>query len=349
MNFQVQALVHRQTHSKEDVDLDLFAGVVAPLSSPFNLYFRVSDLERGRDQIYFYAYSLGKDRIVLWGVYDESVNEFLIDDACRWTRELNDVLASLRQHDYTFQFTAVRNQITSRANQFTVFKNPKVFQADVAEFKANGFKANGFKANGFKANGFKATKQNVDLMINYGLAIEKHFKDEVKRVILDHLNIDELEDNVLNDMFAILHAIVFTYDYQDYKVVKYMVSGFEDRVASSFMFKYLTEIALATSSIYDVDQKHFIMILAQELVDQYEAVINRHDIGVIGDRSTDRMSSLQAKLEMISTFFEKFISKSIYSRSFYIDKLAKCPPKEDCEDCDLYQHGGKKSSKYDLT
>ena len=109
MDFQIQSLIPKQDVSqklakKENESLDLFVGIIAPLSSPFNLYFRVDDIIGRGDLsplsinlVYFYGYSLGKDRIIMWGLYDETTNKFLIDNACKWKTQLNEVLKSLKE------------------------------------------------------------------------------------------------------------------------------------------------------------------------------------------------------------------------------------------------------------
>ena len=131
MQFQVQQMVSKQEAAqskaqRESDDLDLYVGLKTGLDDPFNIFLRVSDIASQKELIYFYAYSMGKKKVVLWGVYNRSTNEFLIDNACRYSpNDLKYMLDTWKTHDYSFYFYSVRNRITSRIDQELLFDNRK--------------------------------------------------------------------------------------------------------------------------------------------------------------------------------------------------------------------------------
>ena len=85
------------------------------------------------------------------------------------------------------------------------------------------------------------------------------------------------------------------------------------------------------------------------MVTMMEKKINQSDIGVIGASHKGKTPLL----ENISIFFEDFISKSKYSKISYTNDLPYCPNPQAClqseEGCDVYNHGYKTTSSYDLT
>jgi len=47
--------------------LDTYLGVARGLSDPFNLFVNITDIEKNRDLIYFFSYSMGVKKVVVWG------------------------------------------------------------------------------------------------------------------------------------------------------------------------------------------------------------------------------------------------------------------------------------------
>ncbi len=131
MQFQVQQLVDKKSgekggaKAKEDLarqknsdELDLFAGVHTGLDDPYNVFLRVKDITAGNPLIYFYGYSMGKKKVVMWGVYDVHNNTFLIDAACRYNpNNLKQMLDVWKANRYQYSFNSVRNRIDSRIRE----------------------------------------------------------------------------------------------------------------------------------------------------------------------------------------------------------------------------------------
>jgi len=89
---------------------------VNELESPFNLFLRIPDLiDDEKRYIYFLAYSIGKKRVVLWGVYDKRKKEIIIDNACKYAvKNLMGILRQWKFNEYEYTANAVKNQIIKR-------------------------------------------------------------------------------------------------------------------------------------------------------------------------------------------------------------------------------------------
>lgn len=126
MQFQVQQLINKNTDpvtlQKEKDDLDLFVGVHSDLGDPFNVFFRVDDAISNSDLIYFYAQSIGKKKIVMWGVYDRTTNEFLIDNSCVYhPNSMKIMLDKWKSNAYEFAFSSVKNRIATKFTRMNAF------------------------------------------------------------------------------------------------------------------------------------------------------------------------------------------------------------------------------------
>lgn len=109
---------------KDDLDnLDLFIGLVSPINDPFNVFFRLSDIQNSDSTlIYFYTYSLGKAKVILWGVYDVTTNEFLIDSSCKYNVEfLAETIKIWKRNKYDFVASEMRDRATGRIGRDSIF------------------------------------------------------------------------------------------------------------------------------------------------------------------------------------------------------------------------------------
>jgi hypothetical protein len=124
--------------AKEETDqLDLFIGLSSPLNDPFNTFFRLRDInDPNSTLIYFYIYSLGKARSILWGVYNVPENKFLIDDACKYDlRQLNEALKIWKSHGFDFVSSELKNRQSSLIAQNFLFKNRQKYAELYNQFK----------------------------------------------------------------------------------------------------------------------------------------------------------------------------------------------------------------------
>jgi len=137
MQFQIQEYAKRsdkdtlngETSKKESAtkeldSLDLYVSLKSGLDDPFTIFIRVQDIVNKSPNLYFYAYSIGTKKLMIWGIYDSVNNHFLIDHSCRYNpTDLKTILDIWKSHQYDFYYTTVRNRSASRIYQNFVFED----------------------------------------------------------------------------------------------------------------------------------------------------------------------------------------------------------------------------------
>ena len=124
--FQIAKPIKETTSNDQEKDqIDLFIGVKSPLNDPFNVFFRLRDInDPSSTLIYFYIYSMGKSKAIIWGVYNVLDNTFLIDASCKYDlAQLNEALRSWKTNDYGVVSSEVRNRSVSRIAQYIIFED----------------------------------------------------------------------------------------------------------------------------------------------------------------------------------------------------------------------------------
>ena len=103
------------TGLSERDQVDLYLGVRAPLADPFLFFVRMDDLTNPRGKyIYYFGYSMGKKKIVLWGVYDRRDDEFIIESRCRY--HPSDLI-SISRNWKNNGFSYLSNSVLDRGRQ----------------------------------------------------------------------------------------------------------------------------------------------------------------------------------------------------------------------------------------
>ncbi len=385
MQFQVQTLATKNELTQRDVDdLDIFVGLHSPLNSPYNIFLRLKDIETNSDIIYFYAYSIGKQRAIIWGLYDRTGNQFLIDNACKYSpNDLKIIIDTWKNNKYEFFFTAMRNRVSSRLAQFGIYGDNRNKMITLIEnFKKlylTKLMISGLlSSNGKNINGVPFDENLYNEVLNqvYSAGIEAVNEDNLKptlELLFDNIesgedteairkaigvndwnNITPYQMNVAKHILVHLFLMTFlTID--EYRVVKYIDYNGDNNIKlmnaikGTFMYEWLLEFGKVLR-IYNLEK--FMVDISKDIIRLIEAKINLTNIGVIGGPSIG--SNLESLLESLSVIFEDFISKSIYSKISYVNNLTPCPSIKICEagnkdECNLYSHGYGTRSKYDLT
>lgn len=393
MQFQVQKMVSKdpQQTQRESDAMDLYVGLKTGLDDPFNIFLRLSDISSNKELIYFYAYSFGKKKVVLWGVYNINNNEFLIDNACRYSpNDLKYMLDTWKTHDYNFYFSSVRNRITNRMNQELLFDNRKYEMELFNTFKdyflvklartgsmspkllsknlTNLYSMSEEEFNIQYSKILNKISQEVsNLLSNKYVDINQYIfkvlfeeienKEEemiVRRGLERSINLARLDPSLANLVKYLLTNVfvcIFA-DMNEYRAAKYILylndndqgEKIRELLKGNFFYEWILEIARILK-IYNL--KSFVNKYALEAVNLIEKKINQSDVGVIGVKNKGKT----VLVENISIFFEDFISKSKYSKISYTNDLSICPDPKSCvnEPCEVYDHGFKTTSQYDLT
>ena len=91
-------------HGLDLKDMEINIGVVTPLTSPYNLFLNVKQISDPESElVYFYVYSFGKKKVILWGVYVKNTEEFIIEGGCKYAvKNLNKYLKEWKKRDYSY-------------------------------------------------------------------------------------------------------------------------------------------------------------------------------------------------------------------------------------------------------
>lgn len=363
---EIQALVSKKDSATKQDELDLFVGLHTPLDSPFNIFLRIEDIEKNNSNIYFYAYSLGKQKIVLWGIYNKENNEFLIDNACQYQpNNLKEIVNSWKE-SYRFTFTAMKNNINSRMLRHGTFgSDSSKRSAEFRELFIKKLQKEGLISSTTADFDEKRFNEIVHLIYKDGLlAAGKKELEPTLKILLSQIESKEDTDTVFGMVttgewkgtkyqrnvakYILIHLYLMAYlTIDDYRTAKYFVHDVLDKAKKTFMYDWLLELG----KIFRVyDYKTFMKTIAKDIIRFTEENINMTNIGVIGGPEILKTELLSS----ISDLFENFISTSKYTKLTYVNQLNLCPTLQKCDKtvdkaCDLYTHGQGKTSKYDLT
>jgi len=388
MQVQVQTLARKDELTQKDVDdLDLFVGLRSPLNSPYNIFLRLKDLENDSDIIYFYAYSMGTQKVILWGIYEKSSDEFLIDNSCQYNpNDLKYILDTWRNNEYNFFFTAMRNRIVNRVTQYTIYgddKNEisklvntfkKEYLRKLQEAGSLNRKTLSLGIEGIDYDNILNYVYSAGLKVAQKIATNKSDKftptlnlllneidtmedeEAIKNIILTNIwNGTEFQIHVAKHILVHLFLVSFLTidDYRVAKYINYIHNRPEDNeklmryLKGSFLYEWLLELG-NSMRIYNLDR--FMKIVSDDILRLTEEDMNMTNVGVIGGPKISGPMGLL--MEKLSDIFENFISKSKYSKISYVNKLAPCPSIKFCqghdENCDLYSHGYTTQSIHDI-
>ena len=355
MQYQVQ---ERRDEQKDQDSLDLYVGLRSGLDDPYNVFVKVSDLEEDRPLIYFYAYSLGKKKVVIWGVFDRKNNEFLIDDACQYAaNDLKSILNSWKEDNYNFFFSSVRDRIESRMRQNNIFKDRKYDLNLMEKFRQyflqklvqtghlRGKVDKDFQESEYESLLSTVAREAIAAILDRNdydgsvrLLVDELDSLEDEKIVLEALdrkNIKNLSisrytphiQNIIKYILVNVFILVFL-EMEEYRVAKYIdylsknknneETNIRNYLKGKFLYEWVYELA-KTFRIENI--RLFMKKYSEDILRLTENKINLTDIGVIGNRN---MKSYTA-IEDMALFFEEFISKSKYSKITYTKNLPLCP------------------------
>lgn len=110
---QRQKLIYAELYSHDIGTLDIYVGIIIPLDNPINLFVNMGQLENSTSKlIYIFAYSIGRKRIMFWGVFNRSNQQLSIDGECKYSPyQLNGIYHNWTNNNYTYVGNFVQNKI----------------------------------------------------------------------------------------------------------------------------------------------------------------------------------------------------------------------------------------------
>ena len=98
-----------------------------PFDKPLDIYIRVDDIFENRF-VYFFGYTMGRDRVVIWGVYDSKNDKLVIESGCNDIKyQLLKLLKIWKQNGILHVGAEQRNLIDDRINFNLFYGNEKNF------------------------------------------------------------------------------------------------------------------------------------------------------------------------------------------------------------------------------
>ncbi len=99
-------------NKNESENLDDFIGLVRPATDPYNVFLQLNSLiDEKSNIVYFFVYSMGKKKIVLWGVYLKNEDQFILDGKCKYKTQQ---LSTLYKFWKSQQFIYIGNYVVNR-------------------------------------------------------------------------------------------------------------------------------------------------------------------------------------------------------------------------------------------
>jgi hypothetical protein len=99
--------------------LDLYLGIGHGLSDPFNLFINVTDILEKRDLIYFFSYSMGAKKVIVWGTYYVPDDKIEIEAGCRYNSWRYISYANIwKEMDYRIYDVLFKNKFTSLIDKY---------------------------------------------------------------------------------------------------------------------------------------------------------------------------------------------------------------------------------------
>lgn len=99
--------------------LDTYLGIARGLSDPFNLFINITDIEENRNLIYFFSYSMGVKKVVVWGIYDRSTDKIEIESGCRFTSwKYITYINTWKEMNYQIHTTLTKNKFSSLIDKY---------------------------------------------------------------------------------------------------------------------------------------------------------------------------------------------------------------------------------------
>ncbi|SNW62063.1 Hypothetical protein ORPV_159 [Orpheovirus IHUMI-LCC2] len=109
---------------KTNKSKDAYLGIHNELESPVLLFLKLDDIRNGYDNIYFFAYSMGKKKVVLWGLYNKPQNTFKLENACKYNvRILSSMLRQWDDNGYSYISNSVKDRITTKMDDYLDIKS----------------------------------------------------------------------------------------------------------------------------------------------------------------------------------------------------------------------------------
>jgi len=374
LTFQAATKRENEQDEEEQQDqIDIFVGTLSPLLDPFNIFVRVKDIESDNPQVYFYCYSLGKAKVIIWGVYDKDNDQFYIDDACVYNlKYLAETLKIWEGHGYKYAANQTKNRFNKRIamniiydksikeaeklfndykdlisyyyfletiNEDIPFKiNEKILEKFVEDNPTHEF----IKANlGILKSEAKHDLDKMESKIRK-MAPSSDYGEEYLQ-IRNHAVVLSLE-NGLGEMYGKIYLFVLIMmDDEEYRAAKYITVKWEKQTSGRFSGRVSGRVSGQSIEISmlnmmnDYINRSFVFAWLNHVTgnEELQAKIAEQMVDIYERMVNYSDASKGTELiKKMSTSFMKFIAKTKYSKRNVVKKLKPCYTPQQCENGD---------------
>lgn len=332
-----QAFAQNTQQAERDA-LDQDIGVVGQITDPVNIFFSQNDLMNldTTDYIYFSVYTIGKNKAIIWGVYNLETHEFEFDAACKYTlSQLMPIFNTWKRNKYVYAGNNVvdraRERLASLLPEHNTFKYMKSYDT-------------------YKLLKYLTTYYGSGAPVPQPTSPPSGILSEVMGQFNPHSGAapqSVIQQNVLNSIrkkvqqhsprksrAEIRREIEKVLTEADFRNFEQM---FDDWLQKVYGFEpdeiYDIGMGLTIFDAYPQQLQRFITEIQTEMA-QYEQVINRIDV----DRAVNELVGA-----LTQRFYQFFISGP-FNFASYVNSLPSCPNRDACtngdnELCDLYNYG----------
>lgn len=104
-----------QSKQQRKEKLETYIGIVNGINSPFNLFINIENINnRDIPYVYFFSYSFGKNRVIIWGIYKKLENEIKIQSMCQFNSwYYTNYIKQWKEVGYEIYTTEFKNKFTN--------------------------------------------------------------------------------------------------------------------------------------------------------------------------------------------------------------------------------------------
>lgn len=339
--------------------LETFIGMAHGITDPFNLFINVDDIENNRDFIYFFSYSMGKKKIVVWGNYELATNKINLQSACRFNSwKYIDYINGWKNMDYQIYDTITVNRFTPLINQYV--RGP----SDKFDYKVINSSTD-YKAWSYILKAYNSEISEYELLSLFDnldhdkLSYVWHHYNNGESPLLDFPELLGTRDIMQIEAVLIKQIGIFEdtklsiRDENDLKAWTYMLAYFNDTITKEEFNLLFSKLNLSQLS-YDYPHykngesailDFYDMFGIDDLMDDYEIknitddIANKitkyetDDLNFIDDRAPENIKNV---IMNITKLFLDYISRSKYATTYGVNSVELCPQSRlECSDNEL--------------
>lgn len=218
-------LIKAGQHNQQKDTIENLINLIKPLTDPYFIYINIAQLQDTSSKfIYFYAYRMGREKILLWGSYNRITKNINIAGGCKYNNLalLNSAIKIWNSKGFAYVFGEVKNKSTNLISLYLYLENmtPDQYfkQKNLIALLRNEIDLKDYLSEGGTQEEIEKFKEEINQKAQKE---EWNNIDETKDFILDKYeeNLEKnLPESTSNKAPFYKHKVI--YDYNDYKKLK---------------------------------------------------------------------------------------------------------------------------------